>query len=65
MVNKLRMLALAGLCLTGSAAATSREPAEYKTVRLSAREVLVACKEDASPKVDNRGGFVIVSCPRP
>jgi hypothetical protein len=53
------MLVMAG------AALADRVPAFYKTVRLSAREVLISCKEDASPKVDVKGEFVVVSCPAP
>jgi hypothetical protein len=63
---KRMMLVGCGLVLLAVAAnATTREPVEYKTFRLSTREVMIACKEDASPKVDVRGEFVFVSCPKP
>jgi len=46
--------------------ATERVVNHYKTHKLSPREVLITCDEDASPVVDSKAkGFVIVSCPHP
>jgi hypothetical protein len=64
MTRKVKWLLL-GMLVVVSTAVADRVPAFYKTVRLSPREVLISCKEDASPKVDVKGEFVVVSCPAP
>ena len=64
--KRLFVLALLTLIVASTSYATEKVANHYKTHKLSPREVLVTCDEDASPTVDARAkGFVIVSCPHP
>lgn len=46
---------------------TTKEPNEYRTIRLSPREVVITCKgEDVVPQVHVlKDYFIVVTCPHP